>query len=694
MNHTNNAIAEIVKRLEVWFDQHQPPGALSTDFIDVTLVFASTSGLWGYVSSPTQISQALLKLGSPKLHTNDDGSQIRKGTFEEVVKCQIEYYFGDKNYHKDSFLQTFKNPNGGNHDGYVPIVELLRFAKMKRITSTCPNVDLVKLVANVLSESDVAAVHSDRIHVRRLAPEERVIKKVENFFKDSHLPNDTYVPISTISTLPKLQKCDYDFIERTLQNAPSNIFELSNDRSSVRKKTSYKGALMFHDRSSSSSNSSVGDSIVEPLPVQVRKYVEYLFGDVNFPKDAYLQKLASQNEGGFVPLHELMNFPRMAKLCQDPRSVFDWLQQSDLVEFSEDVKFIRKKKPPLELRKMVFAKQFLNAPLDVDEKLSFTVMSYNVLADFLTTNFQFPYTTPETRNWDTRKKDILKEILLYRPDVVCLQEIQTVYRRPDEPQEIEGTHENDHLSFFVENMRGYDFLYKRKTRFNAPQQPGPDIGNAIFYNKEKFTLVSKCAVEYERVLWKESKRDKSARTMLACGHPQVAVFGYLSHILSGKCVLIATTHICSDWKSPYIQLRQVRACLSELRKYNKQQAPIILAGDFNTQPETPVYQFLSQGQISKHMYNTLKVSPKFEFKQDLGLASAYAKVLGHEPSCTNVTHEFEGTLDYLWYSKRSLRPVSILDIPTKDILKEETGLPSTKFPSDHLPLLCKFKFHN
>lgn len=68
-------------------------------------------------------------MGSPKLHTNDDGSMIRRGSVEQVMKYQIEYYFGDKNYFKDSFLQAFKTD--GNPEGYVPTVELLRFSKMK-----------------------------------------------------------------------------------------------------------------------------------------------------------------------------------------------------------------------------------------------------------------------------------------------------------------------------------------------------------------------------------------------------------------------------------------------------------------------------------------------------------------------------------------------------------------------------------
>jgi hypothetical protein len=54
---------------------------------------------------------------------------IRRGTVDQVMKYQIEYYFGDKNYYKDSFLQAFKTD--GNPEGFVPVVELLRFSKMK-----------------------------------------------------------------------------------------------------------------------------------------------------------------------------------------------------------------------------------------------------------------------------------------------------------------------------------------------------------------------------------------------------------------------------------------------------------------------------------------------------------------------------------------------------------------------------------
>jgi len=414
---------------------------------------------------------------------------------------------------------------------------------------------------------------------------------------------------------------------------------------------------------------------------------------VNFSKDAHMQGLSAQFMDGFIPLREIMQFPRMRRMCTDPAYVVEWLAHSDVVMWSPDRSALKRKRPLLELRKTVFAASAVTGADSMDDSTNtFSVMSYNILADFLATKFQFPYTSPETRNWENRKKEILKEILFHRPDAVCLQEIQTVQRERGDAE-----NEQDHLSFFVTNLPGYAYIYKRKTKYKGAPTIGPDIGNAVFYNKEKFSLISSHEIEFEKILWKECKKDNAARGILGYNHPQVAVFGYFNHISSGKNVYISTTHICSEWQVPYIQMRQVRACLNELQKVNKQKAPVVLAGDFNAQPNSPVYQFLATGHVSKEVQEleagALKISANtFDFHHEVGLASAYAKVLGREPRCTNLTHEFEGTLDYVWYTKKSLRPLSVLDIPPHSCLKEEIGLPSKKFPSDHLPLLCKFKF--
>ena len=53
---------------------------------------------------------------------------------------------------------------------------------------------------------------------------------------------------------------------------------------------------------------------------------------------------------------------------------------------------------------------------------------------------------------------------------------------------------------------------------------------------------------------------------------------------------------------------------------------------------------------------------------------------------------YHGCVDYIWYSNEHLHPVSVLDVPSKNVILEHTALPSVIFPSDHLPLYTEFSF--
>lgn len=81
---------------------------------------------------------------------------------------------------------------------------------------------------------------------------------------------------------------------------------------------------------------------------------------------------------------------------------------------------------------------------------TFTVMTWNVLADIYATVEAYPFCDPFTLAWNYRKDRILVELLAYNPDIICLQEVQ-------------GDHFED---FFAPALmrRGYEGLYKQKTQ--------------------------------------------------------------------------------------------------------------------------------------------------------------------------------------------------------------------------------------
>jgi len=64
-----------------------------------------------------------------------------------------------------------------------------------------------------------------------------------------------------------------------------------------------------------------------------------------------------------------------------------------------------------------------------------------------------------------------------------------------------------------------------------------------------------------------------------------------------------------------------------------------------------------------------------------------------EPLATSYHSKFMGTVDYIWHSDE-LVPVRVLDTLPVNILKKTGGLPSQKWGSDHLALVCELAFLN
>nr|KYP69690.1 Carbon catabolite repressor protein 4 isogeny 5 [Cajanus cajan] len=88
-------------------------------------------------------------------------------------------------------------------------------------------------------------------------------------------------------------------------------------------------------------------------------------------------------------------------------------------------------------------------------------------------------------------------------------------------------------------------------------------------------------------------------------------------------------------------------------------------------------------------------------QHQLKLCSAYSGVPGNhrtrdnigEPLATSYHSKFMGTVDYIWHSE-DLIPVRVLETLPIDILRRSRGLPSEKWGSDHLAVVCELAFVN
>ncbi|KAL6063414.1 RNA exonuclease ngl2 [Balamuthia mandrillaris] len=62
-------------------------------------------------------------------------------------------------------------------------------------------------------------------------------------------------------------------------------------------------------------------------------------------------------------------------------------------------------------------------------------------------------------------------------------------------------------------------------------------------------------------------------------------------------------------------------------------------------------------------------------------------------ACTSVNVRRKQVLDYIWYSKLTLRPTSLLELPTiEELLAENKEWSMEDEPSDHFPLVAEFQF--
>eukprot|EP00879_Flechtneria_rotunda_P016171 GHRR01016915.1.p1 GENE.GHRR01016915.1~~GHRR01016915.1.p1 ORF type:complete len:388 (+),score=95.80 GHRR01016915.1:221-1384(+) len=114
----------------------------------------------------------------------------------------------------------------------------------------------------------------------------------------------------------------------------------------------------------------------------------------------------------------------------------------------------------------------------------FTVLSYNMLADLYAKSDSYNHCPAWTMAWHYRKCNLLKELLTHKPDIMCLQEVQS-----------------DHFTEYVHpelTKAGYMGIYKKKTTEIFTGSQYTIDGCATFFRHERFHLVKKYEVEFNK----------------------------------------------------------------------------------------------------------------------------------------------------------------------------------------------------
>ncbi|KAF8676063.1 hypothetical protein HU200_047568 [Digitaria exilis] len=211
----------------------------------------------------------------------------------------------------------------------------------------------------------------------------------------------------------------------------------------------------------------------------------------------------------------------------------------------------------------------------------FKVLSYNILADYLAKEHQFLYERIPSfmLDWNWRKDKLVFEFGLWSADILCLQEVD---KFTDLEQELAS--------------RGYNGLWKMRTG-NASD------GCAIFWRTTKFQLRYEEDIEFNKL----GLRDNVAQLcVLESVVPQnvqtdsTNLSTSSSHPQQAKQVVVCNIHVLYNPKRGDIKLGQVRTLLDRAYTVSKMwnDAPVIICGDFNSTPKSPLYNFVLEQKLN------------------------------------------------------------------------------------------------
>eukprot|EP00741_Cyanophora_paradoxa_P025079 tig00000342_g24207.t1 len=361
--------------------------------------------------------------------------------------------------------------------------------------------------------------------------------------------------------------------------------------------------------------------------------------------------------------------------------------------------------PPPPERRMVVLPSMYSKPV---VGTTFKFLTYNVLAEIYAGQNMYPYCPGWALGWNYRKKNLIRELLTNRADIMCLQEVQC----------------DAFEDFFRPEMSkyGYDAVYKQKTR-EAMGADGKMDGCSIFFKRDRFALRERHVIEYNQQAIEHAAAMKlsspALNRMLKDNVGVVVVLEVLPDPTRPQpsrpgrtrdLICVANTHVYWDPDYADVKLWQTHVFLQEVERICRTPRPgsdgflpVVIGGDFNSLPDSGVHELLARGRISPNhpdlsydTYGILGAGPmRLNLSHNIQLRDVFAEVaeeLPQMPKYTNFTGHFVGEIDYVLYTPDRFRLRSFLHTIPEEVLCDLTALPSQQFSSDHISLLVEFEY--
>lgn len=249
-------------------------------------------------------------------------------------------------------------------------------------------------------------------------------------------------------------------------------------------------------------------------------------------------------------------------------------------------------------------------------------MTYNIRVDF---------GGDGENNWEFRRDFLAGQLQFYEPDFIGTQEGKA------------------HQLQFIDSVL-VDYGRIGISRDNSKTE---GEFSAIYYDRKKFKPIT------DATFWLSETPDQKSKGWDAA-YERVCTYGLFEDLKTKKRFYVFNTHL--DHIGEVARKKGAQLILDKMAAVNAQKLPVILTGDFNSEPKSDAYQM-----IVKSMNDSKIVSQQKPF----GPSGTFNAFQFHEPVTT--------LIDYIFVSK----DVAVLKYAVPSDSKD------CKYPSDHLPVYAE-----
>lgn len=352
----------------------------------------------------------------------------------------------------------------------------------------------------------------------------------------------------------------------------------------------------------------------------------------------------------------------------------------------------------------------------------FRFVSYNILADLYAHSdyarqVLFKHCPSHALNFDYRRQLLLKELIGYYGDIMCLQEVDNkMFEHTLEP--------------YFKVIRNFTGIFNAKGR--KVQE-----GLATLFRNEKFVLIdTHCTKLADLIKWDQDDpfsrenhpifKDESSsdchellndfqefRKCIQSNPNLESRFCHRQTILQTTLLrlredprhflLVANTHLYFAPDSDHVRLLQGSISIKYIEhlKYKyyyrllvnhhnftpRSRISVIFCGDMNSTPDSGLYKLATSGEVDSQLpdwkSNISEAVENLQVKTNIIYKSAYENV-----PYTNYVPGFNGCLDYIYYEKDHLICLHRVPLPSHEVVTATEGLPNEELPSDHLALVA------